>query len=362
MKLRITTILFLSILTVLISCKGQVKSESEQLNITENSIGQVVNKLDPKANLIYHDREDNKWFGSQEVGIYRYDGETLVLFTSKDGLVSHRIISVQEDKDGNLYFDTPSGISKYDGSEFSTLEVKQNDNANNWKLEPNDLWFRMGWDKSGPYRYDGTKLYHLEFPKAEMEEEFYAKYPNVSYNPYGIYCLFKDSKGHIWLGTSSMGIYHYDGRKISWMYERHLTETPGGGDFGIRSIIEDKKGFYWICNTDYKYKVLLDNTENSILNELNILRETGLKVRDDETEYFLSAATDNDGQLWMQTYDTGVWQNTGKKLIHHPIKDGEDDVLIASIYKDQKGEIWVGTQDKGAYKYNGKAFEKFNLK
>lgn len=68
----------------------------------------------------------------------------------------------------------------------------------------------MGWNKNGPYRYDGKSLYYLEFPETNQADEFYSKYPNASYNPYGIYTLYNDSKGTVWFGTSSLGVYRYD--------------------------------------------------------------------------------------------------------------------------------------------------------
>ena len=134
------------------SCKGHIKSETKQLPIQGKPIGQIVNKLDSKANLIFQDSKHNYWFGSRAKGVYRYDGEKITLFTSDDGLVGNHIISVQEDKDGQLYFDSPNGICKYDGHHFEKLEVAETSSSDNWKLEPDDLWFRMGWSNEGPYR------------------------------------------------------------------------------------------------------------------------------------------------------------------------------------------------------------------
>jgi len=302
------------------------------------------------------------WFGGNDEGAYKYDGENLILYTDKDGLIGSNIIGIQEDKFGNIYFDTTEGVSKFDGQKFTTLEIIENSSVENeWKLEPNDLWFRLGWNNSGPYRFDGKYLYHLPFPKNEMENEFNSKYPNANYNPYGVYYIYKDTKGSIWFGTSNLGVYHYDGNDISWMYEKHLTETPEGGSFGIRSIIEDKNGYIWICNPKYKYKILPDGTEINDLKLLNYQREFGVENKGLESLYFPSMTLDNDGDLWMVTYDNGVWSNKGTELIQYPIKDDDTDVLLFSIYKDNQGVLWLGTHNAGVYKYNGKSFDKFEI-
>ena len=77
--------------------------------------------------------------------------------------------------------------------------------------------------------------------------------------------------------------------------------------------------------------------------------------------YFSSAIEDNNGDLWMATYNEGVWKYNGKEVTHYTVKDGATDITLFSIYKDKKGEIWLGAHETGAYKSNGKTFEKFKL-
>ncbi len=179
------------------------------------------------------------------------------------------------------------------------MQVEENKTTKNeWKSDANDLWFRMGWAKSGPYRFDGTKLYPLEFPKNTLEDAFYKSNPNVSYNPYWIFSMYKDGKGNIWFETADLGIYRFDGKQIRWMYERHLTETPQGGAFGIRSITNDKEGVFWICNTRYKYHILPDKAEGAEPQPINYQREDGITDILKETQYFMSMTTYNNDDLW----------------------------------------------------------------
>lgn len=351
------------ILITLSSCSGQGNTANTKIQLKKNSISGNITELDLKATVIYQDKKNNFWFASKEKGVYKYDGKNVVLFTSNDGLSSYRILSVQEDDFGNLYFDTPEGVYKYDGQIFTTLTVVENkESESEWKSEPGDLWFRIGWDKSEPYRFDGKNLYHLKLPKNKMEDEFYTKYPNASFNPYGIYSIYKDSKGNIWFGTSNLGIYLFDGKEISWMYENQWTETPEGGDFGIRSIAEDQDGNYWICNANYRYTLLPNDIEDSKLKSINFKRQIGIDNKEKEDLYFMSMITSSNGDLLMLTYKSGVWRNNGKELIQFFIKDGESDISPTSIYKDNQGKLWFGTDKYGIYKYNGITFEKFKIK
>ena len=361
MKKYIVPILLCYAFAVFPSCNEQEKTTQQNEN-KKTSIGTDATGLDIKANVIYQDKKDNYWFVSKEKGLYKFDGQTLSHFTLQDGLCSYTIISVQEDRFGNIYFDTPDGICKYDGHKFTVLAVAENSlSKNEWKSGPDDLWFSKGWNNNGPYRYDGKNLYQLAFPKNSIEDAYYKKNPNVSYNPYGIFSMYNDSHGNMWFGTADMGIYRFDGKKISWMYERHLTETPEGGAFCIRSITEDKDGYFWICNSNFKYKILPDNVKGMEPIPINYKREKGTMNDTGGTQYFMSMITDNDGVMWM-TNQAGVWRNDGNVLTPFLIDFGERKILPTSIYSDNRGVLWLGTNTDGIYKYDGKSFEKFKIK
>jgi ligand-binding sensor domain-containing protein len=365
MKLKKTYLIFgmlFSILTTIYSCNSQGKIDNAQILLNQESKIGNKTELDSKATIIYQDKKGNFWFASEKKGVYRYDGENLILFTSNDGLKSYRIISVQEDKVGNLYFDTPEGVYKYNGEIFTTLSVVDSKKSENeWKSEPEDLWFRIGWDRKGPYRFDGKNLYHLKFPKNKMEDEFHKKYPNSSVNPYSIYSVYKDTKGYIWFGTAYLGIYLFDGKEVSWMYEKQLTETPGGGDFGIRSMIEDEDGNYWICNANYKYTLLPNDSVSDGLKSINYKRQVGIENIVKKDLYFYSMETDNNGDLLMFAKEYGLWLNNGKELTQFFIKDGEQNILPTSMYKDNQGTFWFSTDKYGIYKYTGNTFKKFRI-
>lgn len=361
-KLLSNILLIIGVLITLSSCNGQSSSQNSKTTAKTTIVGNPVSEIDLSIWVIYQDRKSNFWFGSKENGVFCYDGQQITHFTKEDGLMSNEIRGIQEDALGNVFFETTLGINLFDGATFKSLIINNNgSSASKWKLEPNDIWFSAGYHKNGSYRYDGQQLHYLEFPKSPQEDIFTSKYPNTSHSPYGIYSIFKDSKGHIWFGTSDLGIYRFDGETISYLYEKQLTETPNGGAFGIRSIAEDKNGNFWICNSDYKYKVLQDNTESNELVPIQYERQVGIKNKEKETQYFLSIIADNNENLWMLTYESGVWRNDGNELIHYPVKDGENDAKLYSIFKDKQGVLWIGTQNSGVYKFNGESFEKFEI-
>lgn len=321
-------------------------------------IGVTVTQIDKTIWTIYQDKKSNYWFGSKENGVYYYNGHRLKHITTQNGLVSNEIRGIQEDANGNIFFDTEKGVSKFDGHTFKTLQMANPDSPlNNWVLKPDDLWFRMGSTKNGAYRFDGKYLHYLKFPTSPQEFIFYKNNPNTSLKPYGLYTIYKDRKGFMWFGTASLGVCRYDGKNLNWHYEEQLQTTPNGGDFGTRAIFEDKNGKFWINNTRFRY--VIETYGNK---PITFKKENGIgylnKTNKMEFPFFLSVTEDNKGNLWLATYEDGVYKYNGKELIHYPIKDGETDVLLFTIYKDNKGVLWLGTHNAGVYKFTGKTFER----
>lgn len=368
--MKLNTLLFLSILTVLItSCNGQNTSQVTNLILKERiTIGDTVKELGKNIMVVYQDKKNNYWFGSWETGLYRYDGKTILHYTNKDGLSNNRIEEIKEDKFGNIYFNasnprnTNSGINKFDGNKFTTLSVTSNSNSE-WKLKSDDLWFKSSNDSGEVYRYDGKSLFLLKFPKHYLDKENERDFPKNAWSPYDVYCIYKDSKGNMWFGTANFGACRYDGKSHNWLYEDHLTNVPNGGSFGIRSIIEDRKSKFWLCNNRYRYIISADNTEEHGKFLVKYDKEKGiegLRATDGgDLTYFMSVAEDNEGNLWLCTYKQGVYRYDGKSTTHYSVKDGTNEIELFFIYKDNNGDLWLGTHQNGVYKFNGKTFEKF---
>ena len=349
-------IILLVIPFLIFSCQSQVKMDE----VKDDRITQI-----PASLIVFQDKAGNHWFAGNESGVYRYDGTTITLFGMDDGLCSTNVLGIQEDDKGRIYFDTQDGICRFDGEHFTTLEVidSQGDDTN-WKLEPGDLWFRSGWDSNGPFRYDGEHLYHLKFPKNTQERAFREVFPNTPYNPYSVYSIYKDSKGHMWFGTSNLGVYRFDGETISWMYEDELTNIPGGGSFGIRSVIEDKEGYYWICNTHQKFDIASEAISDKPVDLIQFKELPGArhpKSGKHEFPYFMSAVVDNEGDLWFLTFELGVYHYDGEKMEHFPMKENGQQIKLFSMYKDNAGVLWLGTHNDGVYFFDGKEFKRFEV-
>lgn len=361
--MKLNTILLFCIMTAFTSCNGQSSYKDEGYSIKSAVVtGDVVKKLSDSLWYIFQDKNNNFWFGSNGEGVFRYDGKSILNFTTKNGLSSDSVRQILEDESGNMYFSTMNGINKFDGKIFTTLEPVK---STEWRKEANDLWFYMlgKKDEHGPYRYDGKQLYNLEFPKHYLHDEFYERGINPFFSPYEVYSIYKDRTGDMWFGTSVFGACRFDGQSVKWMYEKDLTIVPAGGSFGIRSIFQDKEGSFWFCNTLNRYNINRKETAKS--DRLQYQKVTGIgdaKIFDgDEYIYYSYILEDNNGNVWFTTWDKGVYKYDGKNIQHYPVKNGSKNINLVSMYKDNQGVLWLGTPENGTYKFNGENFERFNL-
>lgn len=118
--------------------------------------------------------------------------------------------------------------------------------------------------------------------------------------------------------------------------------------------MEDKDGNIWLSNFRSKYKTEFNSdVEYEKLKAVELSDE----IIEEKILYFNSGLTDINGDLWMTTYGGGVWNYDGEILSNFEINNGQEDILLISIFKDSDGILWLGTDNDGAYKHNGEKFE-----
>lgn len=118
----------------------------------------VLDGLPSSAVLaIAQDRGGDLWFGTNS-GVGRYDGEWITTFTVREGLAGNKVFSMLEDRQGSLWFGTSGGLSRYDGKGFTTFTAQDGLPGNGevgsmLEDRQGNLWFGI-WG-GGLSRYDG---------------------------------------------------------------------------------------------------------------------------------------------------------------------------------------------------------------
>ncbi len=218
--------------------------------------------------------------GTTGAGVYRYDGSRYTNFTTEDGLVHDTVLSMLQDRDGNLWFGG-MGLTKYDGTTFTSFTEKDgftNSDVNSIAQAPDgSLWFGT---RGALFRYDGEAF--VNFTK-----KLGLNVDRGSYIPALI-----DRKGHVWFSGSN-GIYHYDGETL-----RH--------PFKLASfcLMEDSRGNIWfnggaLGGEDPKPRTTVLNRFDPADGLESMLSSS--KQFEVESAAVFGLTEDEDGNLWLGT-------------------------------------------------------------
>lgn len=346
---------------MLTSCHGQtsIQPVNSGKQTERQTTGDTVTQLSNNIMVVFQSRNGNYWFGSWQDGLYKYDGNSIVHFSKQDGLPDNRVEEIQEDKFGNVFINTKAGLCKYDGRRIVSIKENFLPSISNWGLQPDDLWFKST-RRGCVCRYDGKSLTILRIPGSKSGEDYLAKHPGAI-DPYGIYSIYKDSKGNIWFGTAVLGALRYNGKSFDWISEPDVTEMHNGPANGVRSIIEDKDGYFWF-NAEYRYKVFDSDRINGkpFYNRQKSIGSLDGKNDGNLNEY-LAIAKDKKEDLWIATYQDGVWKYDGSIVRHYSVEENGKAIKIFYIYRDHKDDIWLGTPENGVWKLKEGTFSRFKL-
>ncbi len=113
-----------------------------------------------------------------------------------------------------------------------------------------------------------------------------------------INCLFQDSKGFVWIGTS-YGLNRYDGYRFRTFYSDPNDTTTLRNNY-IDIIWEDSNGKLWL-KQGMNYSVFDPVTERVVRHPTTILSKLGIKGGIDRFHI------DSNKNLWVKTYDEGMY-------------------------------------------------------
>jgi ligand-binding sensor domain-containing protein/serine phosphatase RsbU (regulator of sigma subunit) len=210
---------------------------------------------------ILEDKSGNLWFGTEGGGVSKYDGKSFTHFTDKEGLSNNDVVSILEDKFGNLWFGTEGGgVSKYDGNCVDDI-------------------------------INGTNLYQhnqqdLKKNKKDLVKSFTHFTDKEGLSNNNVFSILEDKSGNLWFGTYGGGVSKYDGKSFT-----HFTNKEGLSNNYVRNILEDKSG-----------------------------------------------------NLWFGTGGGGVSKYDGKCFTHFTDKEGLSNNVVLSILEDKSGNLWFGTR------------------
>lgn len=168
------------------------------------AIGTVIRSL-------YCDRQGATWMGS-EFGLFRWDKGGLKIFSAKDGFTPAYVLSIAEDKSGDLWFGTALGeLRHFHAGKFETF-LPEDSFTDESTLRAAAVADPFGSRSRGALS-GGERFWSLHF----------------------------DDDNVLWIGTLGGGLLRFKDGKFS----RFTTHDDLSSDY-VSQILEDNRGQLWI--------------------------------------------------------------------------------------------------------------------
>jgi signal transduction histidine kinase/ligand-binding sensor domain-containing protein len=281
---------------------------------------------------LLRDHKNQLWVATQGHGLLQVVGEqwtgqpAVQRFTTQQGLTNNRVISLFEDKEGNIWVGTSGGLNRftpYDTvSPVSNLEefggrsvqvVARSNDGGVWVGTTDGLVHRTG-DKSLWY----TERHGL--PSAMIR------------------ALYVDGSGTVFVSTSQgPAVQLADGRFAP-------LRLPGGLQLTrISAMTKDLQGGLWLCDFEGIYL-----WQHGALTKIT----KGVTTKRNTPSV---AMTDNQGRVWIGFAGGGLVVYGQDSFTSYSEADGLSRDTVVAIHQDSKKRIWIATHH-GLSRFEGGHF------
>jgi PAS domain S-box-containing protein len=251
------------------------------------------------------------WLGT-EFGLLRFDGLRSVPWQPPAGqhLPSSQIRALLVARDGSLWIGTRDGLASWkDGKLTQYGELAG-------QLVLTLLEDREGTIWAGGWATSTGRICAIQSRRAEC-------YGEDGSLGHGVYSLYEDSGGNLWLGAGT-GLWRWKPGPP----KLHLLQDPAPA---INALIEGDNG------------ALLIGTRNGIRRLAEGKSEVYPFPRVGRQFTPNRLLRDRNGGLWIGTMDGGLLHVHQGRTDQFGRSDGLSDDFVASLFEDREGNIWVAT-------------------
>jgi diguanylate cyclase (GGDEF)-like protein len=248
-------------------------------------------------------------------GLLRIDGENVMRFTTRDGLPSDRIWSLEDDGAGGIWIATHGGgvarwrdsrvqqrITAREGlpSDFARALLRDRDGT---------LW--IGTDGGGLAAWKDGAIVRTITTRDGLPSNL-------------IRSLHRDRDGSLWIATDG-GLARWHGVRVETLRDAEGLPNPV-----VRALAEDREGSLWVGTTGGL--VRLSDTRF-----LSFTRKEGLSVNG-----VRAILEDRDGRIWAGTEGGGLC-----RILPPPVQCLTKNETVYAMSEARDGTLWIGTDGDG---------------
>ncbi len=306
----------------------------------ETSQGGGLNKFDPvteKFTSFRHDPNDPNSISSDLICTMLIDSSGLFWIGTVDGGIN--VVPAID-------------LIKYnrDGKNKPPRFIHYRSNPNNRYNPTTNFILSMMEDKTGNIWF-GTKGGGTLYLDRHKHQFTHFRHEPGNPNSLGsnfIWCCMEDSHGNLWFGNDQEGIDRYDRDKNQYIHYRHDPANPNSLISNqINTIYEDRQGIFWIGT--YNGLDCFD-PKTGVFTHYHHDPNDPFSLGSD---LVLPILEDRKGQLWIGTILGGLnlFDREKNRFIRFQNNPSDPNSIggnvVSVLYEDSLGDLWIGTQGSG---------------
>ena len=318
---------------------------------------------DMKIECIAEDSSYNLWIGTHDRGVVRYDGREFVSFDRSDGLSGDGVFSVLEDANGELWFGTSGGLTRYDGERFHGVESGERSSFlwGGCLDNDGDLWFGLEWVPGAPpavCRWDGQRADIIELSDRKEHEG------------QSIHCICSDDRGGILAGGNDL--YYSDGEGFSTV---DATVRQGNAEQFLRypdgtiwvlstaGVFEFRQGALWNVSSNKRINSMCGDAKGNAwfgTGDGELMIFDGSEFKDcsrRNVTFWRGSCSDHRNRIWLGSYGMGLFSY---ESIRTRLFGAENSSLrrpLSCLAEGERGTILIGSEE-GLLEFDGRVLRK----
>ncbi|GEM_PF-5679350 len=297
---------------------------------------------------VYIDRQGNKWFCTFD-GVSRFDGTNWVSFDKDNmGISRDWVHDAVQDAAGNMWFATRAGITKYDGvnwtvyspatdtvlTSYEIMAIDLDSKGNIWVVSRDD-----GYQRGGLFKYDGSRWMSFTMHNSEIPDYYF-------------YDVKVDQNDNLWLASNDHGLIKFDGTTFT-MYNNMTSYI---GDIRVKHLFIDASNHVWASLEKYIADGGITEFDGTAFTNYN--SASGNFPGDNGSCVYLTP----DGRLFAGVELQGLYERTQnhwnkKELSYCGLPSNQ----INTVFVDSNDNKWFGTNDSGLVKFSWQGWKRYSM-
>lgn len=279
---------------------------------------------------VFQDNEGTMWFGTNDGGITKYNGQKFEYLSSKNALGANIVYSIASGIEDEIWIGTTKGISVYKKDKIiKRISIKDGLNT--------EVVLKLYKTKDEKIVIGTTKGVNIVDKK---NDKIITWQLDSVLSGSVVVDILEENDGNVWFSTLGNGAFRYDGKSIK---QFNVSEKENY----IFSVFQYAENEFWLCTSVGLYKVKNNILVGPIFENLYPNYDVA----------FYTCAFDKSKNVWITT-DKGIFKYSSSGSIKkYTTAEGLVNNDIWKVFCDREGNMWFGSKsDGGISKLKNDAF------